>query len=300
MNRHASGNVTNRYQLIIITPLVLLMHDRERRAEVDDKAGSVVHAAEHTPLNRAVASVFDTLRYFSERLVVRALAFGPLPAHIAFIMDGNRRWSRNAGLKVQDGHDMGFNALRRMLKLCMDLKKVRVVTVYAFAIDNFRRSQDEVDALMELARMRLLELLEKNDVVSQHSIRVRFVGRRSLLPTDVQDVIARVENETQAHTGPLLNICMPYAAQDEICAAMDTCKSNIPLFPADIDAHLMVSRDIAVDMLVRTSNVARLSDFLLWQCNERTQLYFVDRFWPQIDIWDLVPVLLAYQRNCYV
>lgn len=292
--------MTNRYQLIIITPLFLLMHEGDQRAAMDDKAGTVVHAAERTPLHRASAGVFNTLRYFAERLVLRALALGPLPAHIAFIMDGNRRWSRNAGLKVQDGHNMGFNALRRILELCMDLKKVRVVTVYAFAIDNFRRSKDEVDALMELARIRLLELTEKNDVVARHSIRVRFVGRRSLLPADIQDVIARVENETRAHTGPLLNICMPYAAQDEICAAMDACESNIPLFPADIDAHLMVSRDIAVDMLVRTSNVARLSDFLLWQCNERTQLYFIDRLWPQIDIWDLVPVLLAYQRNCYV
>lgn len=299
MNRHASGNVTNRYQLIIITPLVLLMYERDRRAAMDE-AGSFVHAAEGTPLHRASTCVFDTLRYFSERLVLRALALGPLPAHIAFIMDGNRRWSRNSGLNVQDGHNMGFNALKRILELCMDLKKVRVVTVYAFAIDNFRRSKEEVDALMELARIRLIELIEKNDVVARYSIRVRFAGRRSLLPADVQDVIARVENETRAHTGPLLNICMPYAAQDEICAAMDACESNIPLSPADIDAHLMVSRDLAVDMLVRTSNVARLSDFLLWQCNERTQLYFIDRLWPQIDIWDLVPVLLAYQRNCYV
>ena len=95
-----------------------------------------------------------------QRLAVKALSMGPLPRHIAFIMDGNRRWSRANGVRVPEGHKMGFEALRRVLELCMALEGIYMVTVYAFAIDNFKRDREEVSALMELAKTRLLELYD--------------------------------------------------------------------------------------------------------------------------------------------
>lgn len=92
------------------------------------------------------------------RFALQSLSLGPLPRHIAFIMDGNRRWSRLSGVQVRDGHYMGFEALKRVLELCLSLRRIDMVTVYAFALDNFRRDPAEVAALMELARTRLLEL----------------------------------------------------------------------------------------------------------------------------------------------
>lgn len=172
-----------------------------RGAERGRDCDSAARIATPTLTGRTVSFITETVRHVIERLVVRALAAGPLPSHVAFIMDGNRRWSRHAGLQVREGHQMGFSALRRILELCMSLGQIRVVTVYAFAIDNFRRSRVEVDALMELARTRLLELLDQSDIVARHSIRIRVVGRRSLLPKDVQDVITRVENATRHHSG---------------------------------------------------------------------------------------------------
>ena len=95
------------------------------------------------------------------RHALYSLSTGPLPRHIAFIMDGNRRWSRSHGMPVQEGHAKGFETLKRILELCLSLQRIEVVTVYAFAIDNFKRKASEVDALMELARTRLIELYRK-------------------------------------------------------------------------------------------------------------------------------------------
>ncbi|WFD18029.1 ditrans,polycis-polyprenyl diphosphate synthase [(2E,6E)-farnesydiphosphate specific] [Malassezia caprae] len=223
---------------------------------------------------------------------------------MAFIMDGNRRWSRMTGIQVHQGHYMGFEALKRVLDLCLSLRRIDMVTVYAFALDNFRRDPAEVDALMELARTRLLELsrhkcvlsTNASDLVRKFSVRIRVVGRRALLPPAVQETARSVEEATKDHTGPTLNICMPYAAQDEICIAATQAAQQAPLTEASLAEHLMVPCDIPIDVLVRTSHVSRLSDFLLWQCNEHTQLHFVDQYWPRFGARDLIPILLAYQR----
>lgn len=247
------------------------------------------------------------------RFALQSLSLGPLPRHMAFIMDGNRRWSRMTGIEVHQGHRMGFEALKRVLDLCLSLRRIEMVTVYAFALDNFRRDQAEVDALMELARTRLLELsrhrcvlaTNSSDLVRKFSVRIRVVGRRALLPPAVQETARSVEEATRDHTGcvarmltdrPTLNICMPYAAQDEICFAATQAAQQGPLTEAFLREHLMVPCDIPIDVLVRTSHVPRLSDFLLWQCNEHTQLHFVDQYWPRFGARDLIPILLAYQR----
>lgn len=112
-----------------------------------------------------------------QRLAVKALSMGPLPRHIAFIMDGNRRWSRANGVRVPEGHKMGFEALRRVLELCMALEGIYMVTVYAFAIDNFKRDREEVSALMELAKTRLLELYDHGYVSLTYAARLSLDTR---------------------------------------------------------------------------------------------------------------------------
>lgn len=264
--------------------------------------GEVAAKSSGSGLLHSAWSTFATLRdmmmNMAQSAVVRALSVGPMPEHIAFIMDGNRRWSREHGSHVQHGHQMGFQALKRVLELCMSLERVHTVTVYAFAIDNFKRDPSEVAALMDLARSRLLELIGHGEVVSRHSIRIRVVGHRSLLPRDVQAAVERIEEATKYNTRGVLNICMPYSARDEMSQAANACvREGTALTQEAFEKHLMVTDDVPVDLLVRTSRVSRLSDFLLWQCNESTQLHFVDRYWPQFGLWDFAPILLAYQRD---
>ena len=244
-----------------------------------------------------VVGVRDCVCTMLQNILIQMLRTGPLPRRMAFIMDGKRRWSRIHGMQVREGHEQGFEALKRVLEACMALERIEMVTVYAFAIDNFKRDQHEVDALMRLAKARLLELHGHGEVVSRYSVRVRVMGQRHLLPHDVQDAIFQIEEATRYNTGATLNICMPYASQNEIAHAAAAASAEAqPITRKSLEAHLMVPQSIPVDILVRTSCVSRLSDFMLWQCNEHTQLHFVDQFWPMFGVRDLIPILLQYQR----
>lgn len=149
--------------------------------------------------------------------VLSVLAIGPLPKHVAFIMDGNRRWAASrisTDLILKDGgpsssgdgqrisgHQSGFQALKRVLDLCLRLGGIQHVTVYAFAIDNFKRKREEVDELMSLARQSLIELAGHGELLARHKARLRVVGRVHLLPKDVQEAVRRIEDLTRNNTG---------------------------------------------------------------------------------------------------
>lgn len=171
----------------------------------DGTEGVENHAGSKLPAKHMayawLVSAWDRAVSFILQQTMCSLSTGPLPRHIAFIMDGNRRWSRAHNMRVQEGHLKGFEALKRVLDLCLSLQRIEVVTVYAFAIDNFKRDPDEVHALMELARTRLLELYEHSDFVARHSICIRVVGHREYLPPSVQETARRVEEATQHNTG---------------------------------------------------------------------------------------------------
>jgi len=243
--------------------------------------------------------------------VLAVLAAGPIPRHIAFVMDGNRRYARSHQKRVQEGHADGFVALRRMLEICLRLD-VRCVSVYAFAIENFKRTPEEVDALMALAETKLLELCQHGDLLHEYGVRLNVLGRTSLLPPNVQAAIRKAEDMTRDNDRAILNLCMPYAARDEIATAVDRAVehalskeaehgSHHEITEDDIAAQLMTTRagSPPLDLLVRTSGVRRLSDFLLWQCCEDTQLQFSSTYWPDFGLWDFVPIILDYQRRAW-
>lgn len=215
----------------------------------------------------------------ARRLLLALLSLGPVPRHIAFIMDGNRRWAseQRVPLPVRAGHISGFGALKTVLEACLELRGLDTVTVYAFAIDNFKRSEEEVQALMELAKRNLMELAGHGELLARHSVRLRIIGRRELLPPDVRAAVERVEEVTRRNQRATLNVCIPYASRDEMAGAVrelvaDTLSSPRPPADADagvtreaLEARMMLAHSPPVDVLVRTSGVYRLSDFMLWQ-----------------------------------
>ncbi|PWZ03376.1 Undecaprenyl diphosphate synthase [Testicularia cyperi] len=283
-----------------------------------------------------------------QNVLLHMLSLGPIPRHIAFVMDGNRRWARTSSHTIQQGHLTGFATLKKVLEVCLNLRGLDTVTVYAFAIDNFKRSDDEVRALMEIARTRLIELAGHGELIARYQVRVRIVGRKELLPRDVLEAVERVENMTRGNTKATLNICMPYASRDEIAGAARTCldrklrdtekdlvkravqaRQNSDSCDSDMtwhssstastsqasrletdphpdsphfsqsamDAAMQLAHSPPLDILVRTSGVSRLSDFMLWQCNDRTRLHFVNKFWPQFGLLDMIPIILDWQRD---
>ncbi|CAE6449861.1 unnamed protein product [Rhizoctonia solani] len=166
-------------------------------------------------------SVLSFIVNWLTRLVIYILSSGPVPQHVAFVMDGNRRYAKHKQLEVSEGHVDGFGALKRMLEICLRLG-IKCVTVYAFSIENFKRPRGEVDTLMSLAKDKLDELCSHGDLLDKYQVRLNVLGKTDLLPPDVLEVVHRAEAMTAKHNGAILNICMPYTSREEITSAVES------------------------------------------------------------------------------
>ncbi|XP_067863029.1 dehydrodolichyl diphosphate synthase complex subunit DHDDS isoform X2 [Heptranchias perlo] len=156
---------------------------------------------------------------FAERLCASILKVGPMPEHVAFIMDGNRRYAQKCRVEREQGHSQGFEKLAETLRWCLKLN-IREVTVYAFSIENFKRSKEEVDGLMELARQKFTRLLEEQENLKKHGVCIRVLGNLTLLPVDIQELIAQAVLATQSYNKCFLNVCFAYTSRHEITSAV--------------------------------------------------------------------------------
>ncbi|BGO98964.1 cis-prenyltransferase [Rhodotorula toruloides] len=274
----------------------------EMKAPTDPAASDV-----HLPFSSFLTWIPQSVHPFLRSLLIASLRLGPRPQHVAFIMDGNRRSARERKLPVRVGHEEGFEALKRVLSFLLKLE-IPHVTVYAFSIENFNRDPMEVEALMDMARKRLVEICQHGALLDQHGIQIRVLGRRDLLPPDVQESCAEAEALTAGNTKGILNLCCPYGSQEEIATAIkrtvESCHEG-KLSPSNITeehiaANLYTAASPPLDILIRTSGVSRLSDFLLWQSNESTILHFITPNWPDIGVADILPPLLSYQAEVWV
>ncbi|WWC88724.1 di-trans,poly-cis-decaprenylcistransferase [Kwoniella dendrophila CBS 6074] len=269
-----------------------------------------------------INSLVHFLFSIATTILLYLISLGPIPQHVGFVMDGNRRYARGLGKKVSEGHGEGFTALKRTLEICLRLR-IRVVSVYAFAIDNFNREENEVSALMRLAKDRLSELCQHGELLEEYGVQIKFIGQTSLFPPDVQQAIKEMEEMTAGHTNGVLNVCSPYSSRDEITTSIkDSIKSinngeltKDEITSKDIYDKLGTSKAISevnpglfqrpnesgkLDILVRTSDVKRLSDFMMWQASEDTQLHFVKTFWPEFGLSDMIPILLGWQQKQWI
>jgi len=238
-----------------------------------------------------------------QRACEAVLCAGPVPKHIAFIMDGNRRFAARNSLAKSEGHVKGFDKLAETLEWCLDLG-ITEVTVYAFSIENFKRSPDEVNGLLELSRQKFARLLKEKDLINKHGVCVRILGDVSRLPPDLQSLLAEAVAVSANNTRAILNVCFAYTARDDMCTAMRELASGVK------DGHIRqsdISEDVfekclytshcrEVDLLIRTSGEVRLSDFLMWE-SAFSCLAFMKVLWPDFSVWHLYAGILHYQRN---
>eukprot|EP00064_Thunnus_orientalis_P009047 superscaffoldBa00001122_g9070 len=195
-----------------------------------------------------------------------------MPKHVAFIMDGNRRFARKKNMERQEGHMQGFNKLAETLRWCKHLN-IPEVTVYAFSIENFKRTKDEVDGLMELAKQKFERLLEERDNLEKHGVCIRVLGDLNMLPQDLQQLIAKAVFSTRAHNKCFLNVCFAYTSRYEITNAVREMAWGVEqglINASDVSEALLSeclysNNSPNPDLLIRTSGEVRLSDFLLWQ-----------------------------------
>jgi undecaprenyl diphosphate synthase len=224
---------------------------------------------------------------------------GPIPYHIAIIMDGNGRWAKKRALPRSAGHHEGMKVVKKVTKLASKLG-VGVLTVYAFSTENWKRPKDEVNYLMKLPEEFLSTFLPE---LIEENIQVRIMGDKTQLPAHTLKAVEKAVVETKNNSGMILNFALNYGSRSEILSAvekmMDDYKNN------RIDNHVneelfskyLMSSDLKdPDLLIRTSGEMRLSNFMLWQL-AYTEFWFSDVLWPDFTEAHLVEAITEYQKR---
>ncbi|KAL3274138.1 hypothetical protein HHI36_015552 [Cryptolaemus montrouzieri] len=237
-----------------------------------------------------------------QRFVVNVLKCGPIPKHVGIIMDGNRRYAKKVNVEKYIGHSKGFDKLSEALVWCKELG-IKEVTVYAFSIENFKRTPKEVDELMNLAIEKFEKLLEEEDKLMAEGICVRVIGNMKLLREDFQKLIAKAMLLTKDNTNSILNIAFAYTSREEITSAIKNIVKGVEEQHISLDdvTDALISQCLYTnsnpDLLLRTSGEVRISDFLLWQISHSV-IYFTDVLWPEFSFWNFILCILKYQK-CY-
>lgn len=221
-----------------------------------------------------------------------------VPKHVAIIMDGNGRWATTRGLKRSEGHKEGAKTLEKLANHAMDMG-VKILSVYAFSTDNFKRSDEEVDALMKLF---IKYFKTKFDKLMKRGIKVVFSGRKKGLPEDVIDAMANIEEKTKDNEVGILNICLNYGSQEEIIDASIKLANDInngldmSNFKRE-DFYKYLYNDLPpVDLLIRTGGEQRLSNFMLYQISY-SEFYFTNTYFPDFDKSEFNKALFMYENR---
>lgn len=218
------------------------------------------------------------------------------PRHIGFVVDGNRRWAKERGLPVQEGHEAGYVQLKEVL-IELLRRGTGYVSAFVFSTENWRRSKVELDMLMKLF-VRVLT----SDVPEfvENNVRVRVIGSREQLSRRLVKAIENVEEKTNGLTGGTLLLCLNYGGHLEIAEA---CKKIMQsgATPADVTPELIAANlyepDVPpCDLVVRTSGEQRLSNFMLWRA-AYSELMFIDKMWPDMTKSDVDDILVGYTRR---
>ena len=220
-----------------------------------------------------------------------------IPEHVAFILDGNGRWAKKRFLPRNAGHVEGAKTVEKVLEDAHELG-IKYVTMYAFSTENWKRSQEEVGALMKLLRNYLMDCIERS---SKNNMRVRVIGDISALDQDLQNRILELEKISAANTGLQFSIALNYGGRDELRRAITEiareCKEGA-FAPEDITEE-MISNHLDTkgipdpDLMIRTSGEIRLSNFLPWQL-VYTEFYFTEVLWPDFNKEELINAILYY------
>ena len=223
-----------------------------------------------------------------------------MPKHIAIILDGNRRWARQRNLPVKLGHKQGAETLKKIVRYANNIG-IKYLTVYAFSTENWKRSQEEVDALMSLLEGYLNQFSKEADT---ENIVIRVLGNMKQLSEPLQKSIANTVESTKNNTGIIFNIALNYGGRDEITNAVKLISADVKDGKLSIDditedvvsSYLYTKNDPDPDLLIRTSGEIRLSGFLPWQ-STYSEFVFLEKLWPDFSTEDLDQAIEVFSKR---
>ncbi|WP_313156201.1 isoprenyl transferase [Lacrimispora sp.] len=223
-----------------------------------------------------------------------------IPEHVAIILDGNGRWAKKRGLPRSVGHKEGCVTVERTVEDAARLG-IKYLTVYGFSTENWKRTSDEVGALMQLFRFYMVRLLK---VAKANNVRVKMIGDRGRFDQDIVAGIGKLVEETKDNTGLTFIIAVNYGGRDEIVRAVRKIMNDSAegkLLPEDMteevfSSYLDTEEIPDPDLLIRTSGELRLSNYLLWQL-AYTELYVTDCYWPDFNMEEMKRAIAAYNSR---
>ena len=237
-----------------------------------------------------------------EKRLEREIRKGQVPKHLAVIMDGNRRYAESLGILPHEGHIVGKSTLENLSDWCRSLN-ITYLTVYAFSLENFSRTEEELEPLMDLFEESFRNAGD-DPRVHENKVRVRAIGHREMLPDKVVKAIEYAESRTREYSDFNYNLAVAYGGRQELVRSMEKIANNIKngeLNPEEIDADLISSNLYTSglpdpDLILRTSGEERISNFLLWQL-AYSELYFADVYWPDMRKIDFLRAIRSFQKR---
>ncbi len=271
----------------------------ERYATHNDTLRNILLQLYKSSLYSFIRERFEELQTYK---LLQQVKKGPIPKHVAIIMDGNRRFAKELGIKPEMGHLFGRDKIEETLDWCMELG-IKNLTLYAFSTENFSRNPDEVEELMNLCRVELKKAL--NDPrIHENQVRVKVLGHLDALPEDIQEAANELMEKTKHYKKYALNNALAYGGREEIIQAIRRRVREVEerkLSIDDIDEekfsrYLYTNGLPDPDLILRTSGEERVSNFLLWQL-AYSELYFSDVYWPAFQKQDFLKAIRTYQQR---
>lgn len=289
----------------MVVVLTSIDSNNRKRFKMPSYSAKIDHGEVHLlrTFGRIVAGflLYPFYKYYEWRLE-RKVKKGPLPHHIGLILDGNRRFGKVFGLTNRLAHESGADKLEEVLDWCWRIG-IKIVTVYAFSADNYQRSNEEIEELMDMFEKKF-KMISKDERIHRNKIKIRAIGKTEMLPDNVREAIAIAEKATEGYSDYLLNLAVGYGGRLEIVEACRKIASKVSegvISPSDVDedmirSHLYTNGIPDPDLIVRTSGEERLSGFLLFQ-SAYSELYFCESYWPEFREIDFLRAVRTYQHR---
>ena len=223
-----------------------------------------------------------------------------MPKHIAIIMDGNRRWAKEKKMDSRLGHKAGAETLEKIASFANKIG-LKYMTVYAFSTENWKRTKEEVGALMILLNNYLDKFLNRE---SLQNVKIKVLGNIDDLDKSLQESIRKLEKKSENNTGLTLNIAFNYGGRDEIVRAVKEIsqkvkENEIAIEEIDeelVSKYLYTAGEPEPDLLIRPGGELRISNFLLWQL-AYTEFLFIDKYWPDFSEEDLLEAIMEFEKR---